>query len=411
MRVAIVHYWLVGMRGGEKVVEALCEMFPQADIFTHAYRPERIADRINQHLVRTTFIAKLPLARRLYRAYLPLMPLALEQLDLREYDLVISSESGPAKGVITRPETLHLCYCHTPMRYVWSMYFDYMRNANWAARIAISWLIHRLRLWDAQSASRVDFFVANSSNVSRQINKYYRRPSLVVHPPVDVDTFAPCDIIDHYYLCVGQLVRYKRFDLAIEACNFLAAPLVIIGEGEEYRNLRRLAGRTITFLGHLDAAALGHFYARCRALLFPGEEDFGIVPVEAMASGRPVIAFRRGGAVETVIPRVTGIFFDEQTQEALADAIREFEGIAWSFEPSRLVEQAHRFSKENFKRQIFAAIREAAQATGIVVPLDEPENDSIVPIERQPRLETRRRARAAGNQRRWRAERRGPNVV
>jgi glycosyltransferase involved in cell wall biosynthesis len=400
MRVAIVHYWLVGMRGGEKVVEVLCEMFPQADIFTHAYRPERIADRINQHPVRTTFIARLPFARRLYRVYLPLMPLALEQLDLREYDLVISSESGPAKGVITRPETLHLCYCHTPMRYVWSMYFDYARNANWAARIAISWLIHRLRLWDAQSASRVDFFVANSSNVSRQINKYYRRPSLVIHPPVDVDTFAPSNKIESYYLCVGQLVRYKRFDLAIEACNSLAAPLVIIGEGEEYRKLRRLAGRTITFLGRLDAAALRHFYARCRALLFPGEEDFGIVPIEAMASGRPVIAFRRGGAVETVIPRVTGILFDEQTQAALADAIREFEGMASSFEASRLVEQARRFSKENFKRQIFAAIREAAQATGIAVPLDQPENGSIVPIapiERQPRYETRRRAGAAGN--------------
>jgi glycosyltransferase involved in cell wall biosynthesis len=403
MRVAIVHYWLVNMRGGEKVVEALCEMFPQADIFTHAYWPERISDRINQHPIRTSFIAKLPFARRLYQKYLPLMPLALEQLDLSEYDLVISSESGPAKGVITRPDTLHLCYCHTPMRYVWSMYFDYLRNASRVERFVMPWLTYRLRIWDVLSAARVDFFVANSYNVSRQIKKHYGRSSIVVHPPVDVDAFSPSTKTEAYYLCVGQLVRYKRFDLAIEACNALNAPLIIIGDGKEYRALRRLAGPTITFLGYGDAATLRHHFARCRALIFPGEEDFGIVPVEAMASGRPVIAFRRGGALETVIPGETGIFFDEQTPAALVDAVRVFEDAAESFQPTRLVEHSRRYSKDNFKQQLFAAIREATQVTGIALPPNEPEDQSVVPLGAQRRYESPGHTQAARAQNQWRA--------
>jgi glycosyltransferase involved in cell wall biosynthesis len=223
MRVAIVHYWLVNFRGGEKVVDVLCEMFPDADIFTHVYRPGGMSARINRHSVKTSFIGRLPFATRFYQTYLPLMPMALEQLDLREYDLVISSESGPAKGVLTRPGTLHLCYCHSPMRYVWSMCWDYSESAGRLKRAAMPWLLHWLRIWDLQSASRVDFFVANSRNIARQIGKYYRRSSVVVHPPVAVGEFSPSDEVDAYYLCVGQLVRYKRFDLAIAAFNFFTS--------------------------------------------------------------------------------------------------------------------------------------------------------------------------------------------
>lgn len=378
MRVAIVHYWLVNMRGGERVVEALCEIFPQADIFTHAYCPARVSPRINCHNVKTSFIGRLPLAEKFYKAYLPLMPLALEQLDLREYDLVISSESGPAKGVLTGSGALHLCYCHTPMRYVWSMYLDYARNAGSIARIALPWFIHKLRIWDACSAARVDFFIANSRNVARQIRKFYGRPSVIVHPPVEVDSFAPSERILGYYLCVGQLVRYKRFDLAIEAFNALRLPLVIIGEGAEYRALQRLAGPTITFLGRQNGAALRQHYSHCRALIFPGEEDFGIVPLEAMASGRPVIAYGRGGALETVLPGKTGILFNEATPAALIEAVREFDAAADSFSPSQLVEFARGFSTDKFKAGFLDALRQAAEGCGIDLPLGEPRAATVV---------------------------------
>ena len=381
LRVAIVHYWLVGMRGGEKVVEALCDMFPQAHIYTNAYRPERISERIRRHPVKTTFVGRLPYAWRLYKKYLPLMPVALEQLDLREYDLVISSESGPAKGVITRPETLHLCYCHTPMRYAWSMYSDYLQNANPIVRLAMPWLVHWLRLWDWQSAARVDFFIANSHCIARQITKYYRRAAVGVHPPVDVESFMPSGERGSYFLCVGQLVRYKRFDLAIEACNRLKAPLVIIGEGEERRALHRIAGPTIRFLGRQDAAALRQFYARCRALIFAGEEDFGIVPIEVMASGRPVIAFARGGAMETVVPGETGVLFAEQSPSAVADAIEQFEAVEHAFDAARLVQHARSFSLENFKRRMSAAVYQAAEATGIDLPFRAPEAGAVVSLD------------------------------
>jgi glycosyltransferase involved in cell wall biosynthesis len=252
-----------------------------------------------------------------------------------------------------------------------------------------------------QSSARVDFFVANSHNVSRQIKKYYRRSATVVHPPVDVDAFAPAADTDSYYLCVGQLVRYKRIDLAVEAFNALRAPLLIIGEGEEYKTLKRLAGPTITFVGHQESTALKRYYARCRALIFPGEEDFGIVPIEAMASGRPVIAFRRGGALETVLPSKTGMFFDRQTPASLVEAVRKFEDVEHFFEPSHLVEHARRYSKENFKRQLFDAIHEATQVTGIALPLHRPEDQTVVPLAPQSRGEPEQR-RAAEDQSRWR---------
>lgn len=371
LRVAIVHYWLVNYRGGEKVIEAICEIFPQAHIFTHVHKPKRIPSSINSHPIKTSFISKLPFAGRLYQVYLPLMPLALEQLDLRQYDLVISSESGPAKGVLTAPGTLHVCYCHTPMRYAWSMYWDYTRHAGRVKAAIVSWLIHRLRMWDFQSASRVDYFIANSRNIARQIGKYYRRSSFVVQPPVDVEQFSVAKYIADYYLCVGQLVRYKRFDLAIEAFNALAKPLLIIGDGEEYKRLKRIAGPTITFLGHQDTKTLQHHYATCRALVFPGNEDFGIVPLEAMASGRPVIAFGRGGALETVIPDETGVLFYEQTPAMLAAAVREFESKIHRFIPSSLVDHARQFSRANFKRRFAAALLEAAHAAGIELSLPE----------------------------------------
>lgn len=361
MKVALVHYWLVNMRGGEKVLEALCELFPEADIFTHVHRPDRVSETINKHRVQTTFISRLPLAASLYKQYLPFMPLALEQLDLRGYDLVISSESGPAKGVITRPDALHLCYCHTPMRYVWNMYQDYLEAASPPSRVAMPWLIHRLRMWDFQSAARVDAFVANSQNVARQIWRYYRREATVVYPPVDVEAFDHRAPRDDFYLYVGELTRYKRVDLAVKAFSTAGKRLVVIGDGNEAEALKAAAGPTVTFLGRQPFPVLRDHYARCRALVFPGEEDFGIVPVEAMASGAPVIAFRRGGALETVVPGETGVLFDAQTEDSLLAGVRAFEATESLFCREGIAAHSRQYSKSNFKSRFLDAL-EAASA-------------------------------------------------
>jgi glycosyltransferase involved in cell wall biosynthesis len=356
MKVAIIHYWLVGMRGGEKVIEALCEMYPQADIFTHVYVPEMVSDRIRQHRIIPTFINALPRAATMYKNYLPLMPLALEQLDLRGYDLVISSESGPSKGVIPPSDALHVCYCHTPMRYIWNMYHDYRNSAGRVARLMMPPLTHYLRMWDVASAARVDSFVANSATVARRIHRYYGADSTVIHPPVDTNAFsiaAPSEL-DDYYLMAGELVSYTRPDLAVRAFNEMKLKLVVIGGGEMLDEIRRLAGPTITVLGPQPFDVLKQYYARCRALIFPGEEDFGMVPVEAMASGRPVVAFGRGGATETVEKGVSGVFFDEQSVEAISLAVNSLAGI--EINPEKIAAHARQFGRDQFFQKMRAHI-------------------------------------------------------
>ncbi|WP_457570823.1 glycosyltransferase family 4 protein [Desulfovulcanus sp.] len=348
MKVAIAHYWLVGMRGGEKVVEAFCNLFPDADIFTHVYDPASISDTIKKHRICTTFIQKLPRAIRYYQCYLPLMPLALEQLDLRGYDLVISSESGPAKGVVVGPETLHVCYCHTPMRYVWDMYHDYREGAGRLKRLFMSPLIHYLRMWDLASASRVDHFIANSAYVARRIEKHYRREAKVIPPPVDTQSFTPSSDRGDFYLMVGQLVRYKRPDLAVEAFNKMGKKLVVIGDGEMMADIKSKAEPNIHIMGWQPFSVIRDCYARCRALIFPGQEDFGIVPVEAMASGRPVIAYKRGGVLDSLIDGVTGVFFEHQTAEALIDAVERYERRENDFDPKVISEHAKQFDRDKF---------------------------------------------------------------
>ena len=349
MRVALVHYWLVGVRGGEKVLEELCLLFPEADIFTLVCNEDKLSEVLRSHRIVTSWLQQLPFAVHNYKMLLPLMPFALEHFDLREYDLVISSEAGPAKGVIVRPEAVHVCYCHSPLRYIWDKYHDYRSGAGLVARLAMPLLAPPLRVWDVTTAARVDHFVANSAYVAQRIERYFRRDAQVVHPPVETEAFGISDRQDDFYLFAGQLVRYKRADLAVEAFNRLDRPLVVIGEGEQLGHLRKIARGNVTFLGRQPFDVLRTHYQRCRALIFPGEEDFGIVPVEAMACGRPVIAFGRGGALETVFDGVTGVLFREQSTEALVQAVERFEAMRDRFSPEVIRYHACRFDRAIFR--------------------------------------------------------------
>ncbi len=364
LRVALVHYWYVRRRGGERVLEVLADMFPQADIFTLVYDPAVLADSIKSRKITGSFLQKLPQSKRYYRALLPFYPVALEQLQLDDYDLVISQESGPAKGVITRAGTCHVCYCHTPMRYLWDMYHDYLSMApfGWLGRGLYSLACHYVRQWDYATAARVDHFVASSQNGARRIRKYYGRGSDVIYPPVQLDSFLVSNAQEDFYLVVSPLVAYKRIDLAVEACNALKRRLIVIGDGPEKAALMKMGGPTVTFLGFQTDEAVRDHYRRCRAFLFPGEEDIGLTPIEAQASGRPVIAYGRGGAVETVggfypgedmnPEETTGVFFAEQSADALEEAILAFEAVEAKFSPAFIRTQAERFDVAHFKEQL-----------------------------------------------------------
>jgi glycosyltransferase involved in cell wall biosynthesis len=284
------------------------------------------------------------------------MPLALEQLDLRKYDLVISNESGPAKGVIVGPHTQHLCYCLSPMRYLWDMYPDYYARAGRLTRVFMPPLMHRLRIWDQVSAQRVDKYVAISNFVASRIAKYYRRDSTVIFPPVAVEDFHVSGHHEDFYLWVGQLVAYKRADLLVDAFNQLGRRLVIIGEGELLAKLKKIAGPNITFLGLQPFSVIRDHYARCKALVFPGVEDFGIVPVEAMASGKPVLALAAGGALDTIIDGESGILYPEQSTQGVMGAVRRFEAVQGQFDPGVIRAQAERFTLDRFNREFRATV-------------------------------------------------------
>lgn len=356
MKVAIVHYWLVTMRGGEKVVESLCEMFPGADIFTLVLDERRISQKLKAHRIVTSFIQRIPGGRRFYRKLLPLMPFALEQFDLTGYDLVISSESGPAKGIVPGPGSVHICYCHSPMRYIWDHYHVYQQETGWIGRTAMAVFAPMLRAWDVTTASRVDHFVANSHHVAKRIQRFYGRDSTVINPPVAVEDFCITQPAGDFYLCVGQLVGYKRVDVAIEAFNQMNKPLVVIGGGPQFKALQKIAGPKTKLMGAQEFPVLKDYMERCRALVFPGEEDFGIVPVEAMACGRPVIAFNRGGARETVFSDAVGVKFDTQSVESLVTAVRRFETVEHTFDRLAIRKHAEKFNKSVFQARLRALI-------------------------------------------------------
>ncbi|KNZ70053.1 group 1 glycosyl transferase [Thermincola ferriacetica] len=361
MKTAIITDWLTQMGGAERVVLAMKELFPEAPIYTTVYNPDTVDKVFHSMDIRPSFIQKLPGAKKSYQKYLPLMPTAVEQFDLREFDLVISSSSSVAKGVITRADTVHICYCHTPMRYAWDFYHEYLNGPDVGKikRKLIPWLMNYIRMWDRLTADRVDYFIANSQNVAKRIRKHYHRDAEVIYPPVETSFFAPVPEVEDFFLVVSRLVPYKRVDLAIQACNRLKLPLRVIGTGPEFDRLKALAGPTVQMMGRLSQEDIKWHYARCRAFLFPGEEDFGITPVEAQASGRPVIAYGRGGALETVVEGKTGLFFAEQSEASLVEALKRFDNM--DFDPQTIRSHAGTFDSVIFKERLSLFIKEKVE--------------------------------------------------
>ncbi|MEK7665719.1 MAG: glycosyltransferase [Patescibacteria group bacterium] len=359
MKVALVHDHLIQDGGAEKVLQQLQCLFPEAPTFTLFYEPERVDPAFKKKEIRTSFLQRLPFARKKYQWLLPLMPLATELYDLSAFDVVISSSSAFSKGVIVKPSTIHLCYCHTPTRYLWSDTLSYVQELRLPRifkkiiPIILSWL----RIWDRHAADRVDVFIANSEAVRGRIKKYYRHDAIVIYPPVSIEPFAISNDQKTYYLAGGRLVSYKRIDLVIETCNRLRLPLKIFGSGPMETELKHKAGPTIEFVGRVSEKEKAKLYADCIAYIHPQEEDFGITAVEAMASGRPVIAYHRGGAIETVIEGITGTFFNEQSWEALGDTLLRFD--ASHFDPQRIRTHVQQFSTEAFEQKIKHVVERA----------------------------------------------------
>ena len=349
------------MRGGEKVVEVLSDLYPNADIFTLVCDPAAISEKLRRHRITTSFLQNIGGVRH-YQKMLPLMPYALESFDLTGYDLILSSEAGPAKGIIPGPDAVHICYCHSPMRYIWDLYPQYRAAAGPVTRALMSLTAPSLRQWDVSTSHRVDHFIANSAYVARRIERYYRRDAHVIHPPVDLARFKPVDVVGEYYLCAGQITPYKKIEIAVDACTRMGKRLLVLGAGVTPA-LRRLAGPTIEFLGKVEDAEMTKHFANCKALLFPGVEDFGIVPLEVMASGRPVIAYAKGGALETVVDGKTGIFFHDQSVDSVVDAISRFESLADTFAKSTLQAHSRLFSTEVCRSRIAQFIDSVTSAS------------------------------------------------
>lgn len=352
MKIALVHDHLNQLGGAEKVLFAFNEIYKQAPIYTLIHDKKRSHGIFDKLPIRTSFIPKLPFSASHLRWYLGLMPTAFESFDLKNYDVVLSSSSAFSKGVIAGPNTLHICYCHTPTRYLWQDTHEYVSNLkqNFLVKKFLPLLLTHLRMWDYEAAQRPDVFIANSRNVQNRIKKYYHRESDVIYPPVEVEHFKISDGLGDYYLAGGRLVSYKRFDLIVKAFTKTGIKLKIFGTGPEDEKLRKMAGEKVEFLGLVSDEEKVELYSRCLAFIHPQEEDFGITPVEAMASGRPVIAYNRGGALETVVESKTGKFFDEQSWESLADAVIRFEPNRYNSQVIR--EQAMKFGTERFKREM-----------------------------------------------------------
>jgi len=360
MKVALIHDHLAQDGGAEKVLQVLADLFPQAPIYTLLCEEKNVLKYFKGRKIETSIIQRLPGGVRHYQWYMPLMPMAVEFFDLRKFDLVISDASAFAKGVITSPDTLHICYCHTPTRYVWDYTHQYINELKYNRyfKKIISLILNYIRLWDKAAADRVDLFIANSRVVQQRIKKYYRRESVVINPPVEIDKFYISQNLGDYFLIGGRLAPYKRVDLAVEVFKELGLKLKVFGDGVDLPRLKKISASSnnIEFLGRVDDKTKAELYSKCLAFLNPQEEDFGITAIEAMASGRPVIAYKKGGAAETVIDNVTGKFFVKQTKEALAEAVKDFN--SHKFDPKAIRQHAEKFSVERFKNEIKQFIKE-----------------------------------------------------
>ncbi len=362
MKMALVHDWLTTLAGAEKVLEAIYELYP-SPIYTLIKDENKLKASVFEKAdIRTSFIQKFPNAKTKYRNYLPFFPLAIEQFDLAEYDVVISSSHAVAKGVITNSNQVHICYCHTPIRYAWDLYHKYLEETGLSRGVRgfiAKIILHYIRVWDYTTVNRVDYFVANSKYVARRIRKIYRRESTVIYPPVDVSKFEVYTRKGDFYLTVSRLVPYKKIDLIVEA--FAKMPdkkLIVIGDGPELGKIRKKAGKNVEILGYQPFEVLREYMRSAKAFIFAAEEDFGIVPVEAQACGTPVIAYRRGGVTESVIDGKTGIFFKEQTVDSLVEAIKTFEKLEDKFDPLEIRKNAERFSKDKFKTEFKRFVEE-----------------------------------------------------
>ncbi|MCL5410480.1 MAG: glycosyltransferase [Patescibacteria group bacterium] len=356
MNIALVHEWLTNVAGSERVLLAVKEIYPDAPIFTSVFNPLK-AKPFSKFEVRTSILQKIPFMRSKRELLIPFTPFAFEQFDFSKYNLVISNTSMAAKGIITKPEAIHISYCNTPPRYLWDPNID-PRAKKGKLSFLRNNVVHNMRIWDRVAADRVDYFLANSKYIAKRIKKYYGRESIVVYPPVDVESFkiAPKENIKDYYLFVSRLVNYKKCDLVIDAFNDLGLPLKIIGTGPDEQMLKKKAKNNIEFLGFLSDDGMKKYYSEAKAFIFPAEEDFGIVPVEAMASGRPVIAYGSGGATETVVEGVTGVFFDEQTPQCLIDTIKNFNPD--DYNSAKIRQHSEKFSKDRFKSEFQKVVEE-----------------------------------------------------
>jgi len=355
LKSAIVHDRFTTYAGSEKVVEAIQEDFPSS-LYAIMVNKELIKGTVFENInIHTSFVQRLPRVEKAYQIYLPLYPLAVEQFDLSAFDIIISSSHTVAKGVLTNPDQLHICYCHTPMRYAWDLYHDYLKSSGLEKGIKgglARLFLHYLRMWDILTLSRVDHFIANSLHVARRIRKTYGRDSTVIYPPVDVDRFAACSDKDNYYITVSRLVQYKKVDMIIEAFSLMPdKKLVVIGDGPDMRKIKARASKNIELLGYQSDDALIAHLCRAKAFVFAAEEDFGIAPVEAQACGTPVIAYGKGGVLETVAQGKTGILFPEQNVRSLIQAVTEFERTQAQFDPLVIRKNAERFSKQRFKKE------------------------------------------------------------
>jgi glycosyltransferase involved in cell wall biosynthesis len=358
-RVALVHDFLLDLRGGERVFLALCDLFPDADIFTAVYDPAGTEGRFSQRTVHTTFLQRLRPDASSFRRLLPLYPYAMEALDLSGYDLVLSSSSAWAHGVLPSEDAVHVCYCHNPFRYAWNAREATLRARGPLTRAALGMVLQRWRQWDWIAAQRVDRYVANSETTRRRIARYFTREAEVVYPPVEIERFLPLPVGDHYAV-LSELMPHKRIELAVRAFNRLRRPLVVIGDGPDARRLERIAGPTVRFTGRVSDEEVARLLATSRALVVTATEEFGIAAVEAQASGRPVVALAEGGVTESVVEGGTGVFYDEATPEALAEAVAAFDPL--SVDPAACIANARRFSREAFAQDIRENVAQALAA-------------------------------------------------